>query len=68
MICETIHKVGKHDFEIFMASHRGEKEEYSEKKLVSKAQFYTEVWSSKGQNCKKLISRKKHLEYFSHGM
>ncbi len=31
VIWETMHKVGKHDFEIFMASHTGENEEYSEK-------------------------------------
>ncbi len=33
-IWETIHKVGKHDFKIFMASHR-EDEWYSEKKKLS---------------------------------
>ncbi len=32
VIWETIHKVGKRDFEIFKASHRGETEENSEKK------------------------------------
>ncbi len=36
VIWETMHKVGKHDFKIFMASHRGETEKYSEKKLSQK--------------------------------
>ncbi len=37
-IREAVHRVGKRDFEIFMAARRGENEEYSEKKkLVSKA-------------------------------
>ncbi len=38
----------------------GKNEEYSDKNgNVSKAQFYTEVWRSKDQSCKKLVSRKK---------
>ncbi len=54
-IWETIHKVGRLDFKIFMALHRGGTEEYSEKIIVSKAQFYAEVLCSKGQSCKKLF-------------
>ncbi len=65
-IWETIHEVGKCDFEIFMVSHRGQNEEYSGKKNVTKAQFYAEVWRSEGQSCKKLVLRKKHLKLFFH--
>ncbi len=53
-----MHKVRKKDFEIFMVLHRGENEEYSEKNIVSKAQFYAKVRRSKGRNCKKLVLRK----------
>ncbi len=38
------------------------------KKIVSKAQFYTDEWRSNGQSCKKLISRKKCLKFFFHDM
>ncbi len=36
------------------------------KKIVSKAQFYVEVWRSKFQSYKKLVSRKKCLKFFFH--
>ncbi len=51
-----------------MASHKGDNEEYFEKKkkIDSKVQFYSEVWPSKDQSCKKLVSRKKHLKFFFH--
>ncbi len=34
---ETIHKVGKHDFDIFMVWHSGETEEYSAKNNCPKS-------------------------------
>ncbi len=37
MVWQTIHKVGKCDFKIFMASHRGENEEYSEKNCLKRS-------------------------------
>ncbi len=36
-----------------------ENEKYSEKEIVSKAQFHAGVRRSKGQNCKQLVSKKK---------
>ncbi len=50
-----------------MVSHKGETKEYSKKKrMVSIAQFYAEIWCSKGQSYKKLVSRKKYLKFFFH--
>ncbi len=46
-IWETVCKVRKFNFKIFMTSHGGKNEEYSEKKIVSKTQFYAKVWRSK---------------------
>ncbi len=58
-IWKTMRKVEKCDFEIFMVPRGGETEKYSKKNIVSKAQFYAELWCFKGQSCEKLISTKK---------
>ncbi len=48
----------------FSLHHIEERPSILKKTIVSKAQFYTEIWHSKGQSCKKPGLKKKSLKFF----
>ncbi len=50
---------------IFMALHREENEEYSQKSCLKSSILHQGI-GSKGQSCKKLVSRKVHLKFSFH--
>ncbi len=62
-IWETVHKVGKCDFEIFMTYHRGENEKYTEKKILKSSILHQGIMFQRSK-LQKASSKKKMFQVF----